>query len=397
MRQQKSKSKSKKGKSRTRYPPKKTYKTSKAKFEIRSLLVEQCLSSETIQKDDKYEEASRKLLLRKFPGNPIIKPRPEYSWEAYQTFNPGVLNMDGKIHVVYRAIGVDGISRFGYAVSSNGFSVDERLPYPIYQRKMTGLSYYPSLSGGGYGGCEDPRIIMMKEDNKIYITYNAFGPDGLRVAFTSISIDDFVSRRWNWSEEKIISNPKEIHKNFVLFPEKIDGRYVVIHSISPKIQIAYLDDLEFKDNQYIESNHVPNSNPNGWEARIKSPGAPPLKTSEGWLLFYHGLSKREPWKYKIGVMLLDLENPEEVLYASSFPVIEPEHSYEYNGFKPGVTYTCGATIKDGKLLVYYGGADTYVCVAYSDLDEFLDALMKDKSMKEQAGLSKLAINGFNGS
>ncbi len=96
-------------------------------------------------------------------------------------------------------------------------------------------------------------------------------------------------------------------------------------------------------------------------------------------------------------MLLDLENPEEVLYTSGFPVIEPENSYEYNGFKPGVTYTCGATIKDGKLLVYYGGADTYVCVAYSDLDEFLDALMKDKSMKEQIGLSKLSINGFNGS
>lgn len=397
MKKQKSKSKSRLRKSRTRYPLRKTRKTTKTKLETKLSLVEQYLSSETIQKDHRYEEASRKLFLRKFPDNPIIKPRPEYSWEAYQTFNPGILNIDGKIHIIYRAIGVDGISRFGYAVSSDGFKIDERLSYPIYQRKMSELSYYPSPSGGGYGGCEDPRIVMMKEDNKIYVTYNAFGPDGLRVAFTSISIDDFMDRRWNWSEEKIISNPNEVHKNFVLFPEKIDGRYVVIHSISPKIQIAYLDDLEFKDNQYIESNHIPNSNPNGWEARIKSPGAPPLKTSEGWLLFYHGLSKKEPWKYKIGVMLLDLENPEEVLYTSGFPVIEPENSYEYNGFKPGVTYTCGATIKDGKLLVYYGGADTYVCVAYSDLDEFLDALMKDKSMKEQIGLSKLFINGFNGS
>ncbi|MEM2069558.1 MAG: hypothetical protein QXY32_07510, partial [Nitrososphaerota archaeon] len=242
-----------------------------------------------------------------------------------------------------------------------------------------------------------PRIVVMKEDNKVYMTYNAFGPDGLRVGLTSIPMDDFVNRRWNWREEKIISKPNEVHKNFVLFPEKIDGRYAILHSISPRIRICYLDKLEFNDGEYIESHYTPYSNSNGWEERIKSPGAPPIKTDEGWLLFYHGLSKREPWKYKIGVMLLDLDKPEEVLYVSSFPVIEPDQHYEYTGFKPGVTYTCGAAIRDRELLVYYGAADTYVCVARTPLDEFLDALREDREFKERAGLGKLFINGFNGS
>jgi len=388
------------GRPRAYYTPEKYYKAKKMEVKKLQPGISQEVSIETIEESmlEIYGwEESRRLLLRKSPSNPILGPRHEYPWEAYQTFNPGILLLDEKIHVIYRAIGVDGISRFGYAVSKDGFRIDERLPNPIYQRRMNNPSHYPSPSGGGYGGCEDPRIVVMKEDGKIYMTYNAFGPGELRVAFTSIDIDDFINRRWNWREEKIISNPSEVHKNFVLFPEKIDGRYVILHSISPRIQVSYLEDLEFNNGKYIESYHIPNSNPNGWEGKVKSPGAPPLKTDEGWLLFYHGLSKSEPWKYKIGVMLLDLEKPEEVLYASSFPVIEPDQPYEYSGFKPGVTYTCGAIIKDRELLVYYGAADTYVCVAHSPLDEFLNALRKDKDMKEKLGLSKLFINGFNGS
>jgi predicted GH43/DUF377 family glycosyl hydrolase len=401
MRKQKSKKPKKRSSARrprAHYIPKKYYKAERMEFEKLQLEISQEVSMKTIEESipEIYRwEESRRLLLRKSPLNPILRPRNEYPWEAYQTFNPGILLLDGKVHIIYRAIGVDGISRFGYAVSNDGFKIDERLPNPIYQRKMNNPSYYPSPSGGGYGGCEDPRIVVMREDGKIYMTYNAFGPSELRVAFTSIDIDDFINRRWNWREEKIISNPSEVHKNFVIFPEKIDGRYAILHSISPRIQVSYLDDLEFNDGEYIESYHFPNSNPNGWEGRVKSPGAPPLKTDEGWLLFYHGLSKNEPWKYKIGVMLLDLEKPEEVLYASSFPVIQPDQPYEYSGFKPGVTYTCGAIIKDRELMVYYGAADTYVCVAHSPLDEFLDALRRDRDVKEKIGLSKLFINGFN--
>jgi predicted GH43/DUF377 family glycosyl hydrolase len=327
-------------------------------------------------------------MLVKFSDNPIIAPSEDQYWERNQTFNPGAILLDGKIHLVYRAIGVDGISRFGYAVSSDGFSIDERLPHPIYERKGYSLSAYLSASGGGFGGCEDPRLVKIEELNRIYATYNAFG-GGLRVGITSIRVDDFLDRKWNWKREILISPPGEVNKNFVIFPEKIKGKYAILHSISPDVSIAYLDSLDLEEGEYITSRHRDGLPPAevGWEASVKSPGPPPLKTERGWLLFYHGLAEG---KYKIGAMLLDLKNPENVLCTSNQPVIEPDQEYENSGFKPGIVYTCGTVIKDKKLLVYYGGADTYTCVAHAWLDEFLDAL----EQKARPKLEPPAIEGY---
>lgn len=316
-------------------------------------------------------------MLVKFSGNPIITPTGSCWWEAYQTFNPGAILLNNKIHIVYRAIGVDKVSRFGYATSRDGFTIDERFSYPIYGRETCSASYrsYPSTSGGGFGGCEDPRLVKVKGDSNIYMTYNAFSSEELRVGITSIHVNDFLNKKWIWEKEKLISLPRKVNKNFVIFPEKIQGKYAILHSISPKISITYLDNLNFREGEYIESSHQITASPDGWEAEIKSPGAPPLKTEEGWLLFYHGISKKEIcWKYKIGFMLLDLKKPEEIRYKAKQPVIEPNQWYENGGFKPGIVYTCGAVLKDKKLYVYYGGADNYVCVAYAWLDEFLKTI-----------------------
>lgn len=68
--------------------------------------------------------------------NPIISPKPENNWENWQTFNPGVILLDDKVHILYRAIGEDGISRLGYAVSYDGFQVKERLSFPVYQEQL---------------------------------------------------------------------------------------------------------------------------------------------------------------------------------------------------------------------------------------------------------------------
>jgi predicted GH43/DUF377 family glycosyl hydrolase len=311
-------------------------------------------------------------MLVKYSENPIITTREELDWEKYQTFNSGAILLDDRIHLVYRAIGVDGISRFGYAVSKDGLRIDERLTYPIYQRKRSSRSTYVSSSGGSLGGCEDPRLVKISELNRIYATYNAFGED-LRVGMTSIRVDDFLNRNWDWNDERLISAPGEVNKNFVLFPEKIKGKYAILDSISPDISITYLDSLDFGDGEYIHSRYKQGPPPPdvGWEASIKSPGPPPLRTERGWLLFYHGLAEG---KYKIGATLLDLNNPENALCTSNRPVIEPDQEYENNGFKPGIVYTCGTVIKDGTLLVYYGGADTNTCVAYAPLEDFLDAL-----------------------
>ncbi len=314
------------------------------------------------------------IALSRFSNNPLIAPHDFNEWENWQTFNPGAVLIDGKVHLLYRAIGSDGVSRLGYAVSSDGFSLDLRVHYPVYEH-FGGLTF--SFSGGSLGGCEDPRLVFIKDDGRVYMTYT-YVNGGLMVALTSISVDDFINRRWNWSEPRIISNPETFNKNWVIFPEKINGKYAVIHSINPRISIEYLDDLDFSDGGFIDSYYGgSNSLGDGWDSLVRGVGAPPVKTKHGWLLFYHAMTKGHFDKYKVGVMLLDLNNPSKVLCKAKMPVLEPKEYHELNGFKPGVVYASGAVVKNDKLIVYYGGADSYVCVASADLDKFISQLKSD--------------------
>lgn len=323
------------------------------------------------------------VALIKAEKNPVISPRPENNWEAWQTFNPGVILLNNNIHFLYRAIGGDGISRFGYAVSEDGFLIDERISRPVYEHRMTRpvFNYYSFASGGSFGGAEDPRIIRVKNhEDVLYMTYTACD-NGLGVALTSIKTNDFLSKKWKWKTPKLISKPGEIHKNWVIFPEKINGKYAILHSINPEILIAYRDNLEFPDGEYIESYHNGACRKNCWDTCVRGAGAPPIKTRAGWLLFYHAIDEKDPGKYKIGAMLLDLNDPTKALYRAKEPVLEPSEDYENNGYKGGVVYASGAIVKDGELLVYYGCADNYVCVACAPLEEFLGALMKEAAPK----------------
>lgn len=316
--------------------------------------------------------------LIKHENNPIISPNRENYWEALQTFNPGAVLIDDKVHLLYRAVGPDGVSRLGYAVSDDGINFDERLPYPVYEHipKVRKFNIYSYLSGGSFGGCEDPRLVCIDDDDKIYMTYTACD-GGLRVGLTSIDIDDFLENKWRWSRPSLISPPGEIHKNWLIFPEKIKGKYVILHSIKPSIQIEYVDDLSFSDSEYIESVYCDSKKRNDcWDKLIRGAGAPPIKTKDGWLLFYHAMDE-DISKYKVGAMLLDLDDPTKILYRSKEPVLEPIEAFEMSGYKPGVVYVTGTVIKDGVLLIYYGCADNYIGIAYSPIDQFLSCLKND--------------------
>jgi predicted GH43/DUF377 family glycosyl hydrolase len=336
------------------------------------------------------KEIQQVKLLQKFDA-PIILPNPTNYWEAWQTFNPGVILLDNKIHFLYRAIGTDGVSRLGYAFSNDGFSIEERLPYPVYEHRVNntlGFSIYSLSSGGSFFGAEDPRLTRVENEDKIYMTYTACD-NGLRIGLTSISVSDFLNKKWNWKKPCLISPPGEVHKNWVIFPEKINGKYAILHSLSPEILIAYRDSLDFGENEYIQSYYNPNfKKNNGWDNWIRGAGAPPIKTELGWLLFYHAMTNGEFHKYKVGAMILDYKNPEKILYKLNYPVLEPQEEYENNGFKPGVVYVTGAVVKDDMLLVYYGAADSYINVAYAPLSKFLEAFkggeqitLKSKKLK----------------
>lgn len=327
----------------------------------------------------------RFVSLQKYEANPVIEPRNGNFWEMKATFNPAAVNVDGRVHLLYRAIGGDDMSTLGYAVSDDGVTIAERpdaFAFEHRSKTLNPLMAVPKISylsgGGSTGGSEDPRLVLM-DDNRIYLTYTAFdGWGSVRIALSSIAKDDFINRRWRWSSPVFLSPPGEVHKNWVLFPEKINGKFVVLHSISPEVLIDYVDDLsEFEDDEKnIKSHYSRFSNADGWDTWVRGAGPPPIRTRLGWLLLYHAMDARDPNRYKLGAMILDAGDPTKILYRSRVPVLAPEEWYENTGWKSGVIYSCGAVVKDGELYVYYGGADSVVCVAVANLDHFLDELVR---------------------
>ncbi|MFZ2188704.1 MAG: hypothetical protein WAV73_04040 [Candidatus Moraniibacteriota bacterium] len=329
----------------------------------------------------KLQEFSSQLELAKHENNPIIGPIEEHAWESRETFNPAAVYLKGKVHLLYRALGEKGISVLGYAASEDGINIDERLKKPVYA-PMQPFEYggtkkanhcYPYSSGGSWSGCEDPRLSVI--GRRIYMTYVAFNgscPPG--VALTSISVKDFLAKNWNWKIPKLISKPGEIQKNWVVFPEKINGKFAILHSISPSVSIDYFDSLDDKKIT-IESYHNNKSDDTRWDNILRGVGSPPIKTDYGWLVFYHAMDRRDPNRYKVGAMILDYQNPEKILHRSSQPILEPVEKYENEGSKSGVVYVCGSIVKDEKIYVYYGGADRFTCVATASVQEFLLALI----------------------
>ena len=368
--------------------PKKIVKTIKRKIVAkRKTAVKKVLVKKVSKKKKKIkilEKNKSAIQLKRAKHNPIIEPESNKYWESKASFNPTALYHDGKVHVIYRAIGENDISVLGYANSLDGFNFDKNSKELAYYQKnrepvskiTSNISY---CSGGGWsGGCEDPRLTLIEE--KVYLIYTSFdGWGSVRMALTSISLDDFIHRRWNWKNPVLISPPGQIHKNWVLFPEKINGKFAILHSISPEIMISYFDSLDELDgDSFIYSVHQ--SSPL-WATRdkfIRGVGPSPIKTKYGWLVLYHKMEKHETHRYKLWAMILDVKDPTKILYNSEKPILEPDLWYENEGYKSGVVYSCGAIVKNGKLFVYYGGADKVSCVATADLDKFLKELINSK-------------------
>lgn len=338
------------------------------------------------------------FLVKKSQKNPIITPRPDVSWESRATFNTAALYEDGKVHFLYRALGDTDLSVLGYATSKDGITIDERSDVPAYIPRepfeTPGNYAFSSIaehfmSGGGYGGIEDPRITRV--DDRVYLTYVAFdGATPPRAAMSSIHINDFLKQDWKkWDKAKLISAPGMVNKSAVVLPRRVRGKYVVMHRVYPNILVDYLDDLEF--NNYLQGQYFIPPRKNFWDSKKVGAGAPPMETKDGWLLIYQSVGYQDSSRYKIGAMMLDINHPEKVLYRTHMPIIEPIESYENDGYKAGVVYPCGAVIMKDKLNIYYGGADTVVCAASADLNTFLSEMKQHREPK----LSLIRSPAFN--
>jgi len=295
-----------------------------------------------------------KVELKRSAKNPILKPTDRW-WENKLVCNAGVLQSGGKIHLVYTAHGEDSIARLGYAKLRNPEEVEERLPYPIF----TPEEWFETF------GVEDPRLANIED--KIVMIYAGKDRDMARPCEAIISVTDFSNNRWAWSRHRLLL-PIMIgihNRNAALFPRRLDGRLLLLHRPMTMAENIWLS-FSYDGIHWYDHKEIIKTRPLHWDDAKVGIAGPPIELEEGWLLIYHGV-EAETWTYRLGCALLDREHPEAVLWRSDDPILEPAEDYERSGTAPNVVFSCGTTIWEDKLALYYGAADSVIGLATSDL------------------------------
>lgn len=318
------------------------------------------------------EEYPPSRRLARFSGNPILEPIKEHSWESKYVLNAGAIRIKEKVYIVYRAVGEDGISRLGLAVSGDGFEIQERLKEPIFEPK----------GGGEEKGCEDPRLTLI--NGSIYMLYTAYSSIVAQIALASIKVEDFLNRRWeSWQRHGLVF-PDFSNKDAALFPERFNGKYAMLHRAEQHIWISFSPQLCYSQ---AEGEHTILAGPGVgmvWDSMKIGAGTQPIKTRYGWLIIYHGVDNANI--YRLGSILLDIADPTKLVYRSPNCILEPEEVYEVGekgkSWVPNVVFTCGAVPKldkeildaEDEILVYYGAADTVICVATAKVGDLVPSI-----------------------
>ncbi len=211
-----------------------------------------------------------------------------------------------------------------------------------------------------------------------YTAFDGKGPP--RVAFTSITAKDFDDHKWNWTKPVLISPPGLDDKDAALFPKKIGGKYWFLHRLGSDIWIDSVNDLNFDgETKFLGGKVLMRPRDSEWDSKRIGGTSPPIETKYGWLLFYHGISRRTG-HYNIRAALLDLKDPTLVLYRTHDPLLEPEMPYEKEGVVGNVVFPCGAVMMKNELFVYYGGADKFVGVATLDMEVIVGGLAREAKL-----------------
>jgi predicted GH43/DUF377 family glycosyl hydrolase len=295
-------------------------------------------------------------LVRRWPGNPILTPS-DIPFPCNTVFNAAATCFEGEYLLLLRVEDLGGHSLFVLARSADGlhFQVDDE---PAMTPASEGeFAVYEAK------GIEDPRITKL--DDTFYIMYTAASDYGPRLALARTH--DF--RRFE--RIGLISEPD--NKDGVLFPRKIGGRYVRLDRPmvggQGNIWISYSDDLA----HWGRSRVVMPVRGDSWDSWRVGASAQPIETQYGWLEIYHGVKGTSHGPiYRLGAAMLDLEDPSTVLCRSSIPILTPREPYERVGDVPNVVFSSGAIMeKDEELKIYYGAADTCICVGTARLSDLM--------------------------
>ncbi|MDD4095200.1 MAG: glycoside hydrolase family 130 protein [Oscillospiraceae bacterium] len=301
----------------------------------------------------------------RYSENPIIGRNPLKG--VARIFNSAVTPYGDGFIGVFRGEQVNGIPNIylGRSKDAIHWAFDEE---KILFVDAKGDSFMPKYA-------YDPRLV--KVDDTYYIIWCQ--------DFYGASIG--VARTQDFKTFTRLENPfLPFNRNAVLFPRKIGGQFVMLsrpsdsgHTPFGDIFISESPDMEF----WGRHRHVMGTGGNWWEGLKIGSGAAPIETTEGWLLFYHGVCGTcSGFVYSIGGVILDLENPSIVKYRCQNYLLTPEEWYEERGFVPNVTFPC-ATIHDaktGKIALYYGAADSYVGLAFTYVDEIIEYIIKNSAL-----------------
>ena len=351
---------------------------------------------------------AKTIQLKRWSGNPVLSPRVGSYWEGAQSRNPAAIMHEGKVHLIYTAAGDlkwDHTLYLGRAVSEDGYHFERVSDEPYVAPQPD------TFEGFDAGGVEDPRIVRI--DDTFYMTYMARAVPA--VAFwRGKRLEPCPSDGVTWTQnfrrgglltskdlktfERLGPITSEYHfdANVMLFPEKINGRFAMLHRPSDGLpdadskagmSIAFSDDLKtwVDDRPLIETGE-------GWQEKVGG-SSPPVKTDRGWLTLYHGVEfvhkgheDEKPWcheffshvghNYRTGIMLLDLDDPAKVIARAPDFILEPQETYEKWGSVNNVVFPTGTVVMNGELFIYYGGADTVCGVATVGMQELLDYVLQ---------------------
>ncbi len=336
------------------------------------------------------------IKLERFAGNPILSPNPRNAWEDLAVFNPAAWHdpKNKEVLLLYRAAesGPEYKCYLGLARSRDGYRFERVSDRPAMD-----------VTGEGFDGAtlQDPRIVKMGD--WFYVTYACrhypFGqfwipevrqryltpdcpPEFPRYLRQNATLTGLAMTRdfKSWIRAGWLTHPLLDDRDAILFPEKINGQFALIHRplewVGPDYGtehacawIAFSDDLlgfPFARSRKLIQNKYP------WEAFKLGVNTPPIKTPHGWFTLYHAVG---PDKfYRLGALLLDLNDPGRVLHRTPDWLMQPETDYEIEGFYRGVCFPCGTAVIDGRLFVYYGGGDKYCALATCDFEALLNHL-----------------------
>ena len=301
------------------------------------------------------------MLFRRSPANPILAPSGRW-WEKRGVLNPGVVAVGNRVAMVYRAVGADGMSRLGLAWSADGVHFQQE-DLPFYEGALDDPE--------ARLGVEDPRVTPL--DGRYYLTYTKvslepadhppltweFAPFRLRSAVGVT--DDFGSMR---EVGQILRETNT--KDSVLYPDLVGTSFAALVREYPSIQYTTSPDLRAWSAPVSVMDPIPGT----WEGERVGVGPPPVRIPWGWLLLYHGneylIMSSNQRLYRMGMAVLDAQNPSRVIYRHPEPIFVPEASYEVEGPVGNVVFGTGLVERDGEYWMYYGAGDGVIGLATAE-------------------------------